>query len=59
MTKKKLKEILIASVIGASITFLTHLLDALTGIQANGIIHEVSGIGAGLAYLAQQVKNIT
>lgn len=56
MTKKKLKEILIASAIGASITFLTHLLDALLGIQANDSIHEVAGIGAGLAYLAQQVK---
>lgn len=56
MTKKKLKEILIASAIGASITFLTQLLDALLGIQANGSIHEVAGVGAGLAYLAQQIK---
>jgi len=56
MTKKKLKEILIASAIGASITFLTHLLDALLGIQANGSVPEVAGIGAGFAYLAQQIK---
>ncbi len=48
MTKNKLKEILIAALIGASITFLTHILEGLIGVQKN---MSTSLLGGGVSFM--------
>lgn len=51
MAKKKIKEVLVSALIGALVTFLMHIVEALTGIQTKGTEAEVGGLASSIAYL--------
>jgi len=49
---------LIATIIGAAISFLTHILQVYTGIDNTGAAQAVSGAGATATYLGVHYKNL-
>lgn len=55
---KKFKDILMAALIGASVTFMTHLLEALVGIQSNVIAPAAGGTASGIAYFIKSINNL-
>jgi hypothetical protein len=55
---KKFKDILMAALVGASVTFLTHLLEALVGLQGNMIAPAVGGTASSLAYFIKTLDHI-
>lgn len=58
MSKAELKRAIIAALIGAMITFLTHLAESLAGIQKEYSANVIGGLSASLAYLKMSVKAI-
>lgn len=51
MTKSKLKEVLVAALIGALVTFTTHILEYLVGMQTDVLANVAGGATSTAAYL--------
>ena len=58
ISKKDIIHMLIATIIGAAISFLTHILQVYTGIDNTGAAQAVSGAGATATYLGVHYKNL-
>lgn len=58
ITKKKIKEVLIAAAVGALVTFLTHLLEFLVGIKGSETANILGGGTSSLVYLQKALKNL-
>ena len=57
MSKSKIKEILIAVVIGATINLLSKITELLLEIQTSELQQLTASVGGGVIYLARNFKS--
>jgi hypothetical protein len=58
MSKEELRRAIIAALLGAAVTFLTHLAESLAGMNKEMTANVIGGASASVAYLKMAYKSL-